>query len=360
MNDKAKRKPGEEASGTGNAQYKTLFEGMLLGAFFQDADGRLLEVNPRALHIFGLSRREFLNRTSHAPDWDVIREDGSSLSAEEHPSMVALKTGIPVKDKLVGVLNHQTNDYRWVIVNAIPQFRTGESTPCRVYVTMHDITERRQLDKDLQLFKESVQNSSDAIGMSTPEGVHYYQNSAFDDLFGDIGPDPSASIYVSKEVGRKIFATIMGGERWLGEVEMYAKDGRVLNILLRAYANKDLSGRIIGLVGIHTDITSRLRAEAAVSQKEARYRALTETAPDAIITANGQGRIVSWNHGAEKIYGFKKKEIIGRDCVLIMPENQRKRHNAIFTMLIKAGKPLSSDKPALRAWPQKGRFGVSR
>jgi len=204
---------------------------------------------------------------------------------------------------------------------------------------------RRAQDMLLELFKEAVESSSDAIGMSTPEGVHYYQNRAFNDLFGDIGSNPPASLYVVKKIGHEVFATIMSGKRWFGEVEMYAKDRRVLCILLRAYPIKDSSGRIIGLVGIHTDTTSLKNAEVALLKSEEHYRVLTETATDAIITANGQGRIVSWNSGAERIYGYKPKEIIGQDFALLIPENQREQHKEFFIMMVKNGKMVTSSKP---------------
>jgi PAS domain S-box-containing protein len=107
-----------------------------------------------------------------------------------------------------------------------------------------------------------------------------------------------------------------------------------------------IEGHYLGHRGSLRDITRRKQTEEALRQSEERFHLLTDTAPDAIITANGQGCIVSWNHGAEKLYGFKAEEIIGKDCVLIMPEYQREQHTKIFTMLIKAGKPLTSDVPA--------------
>jgi PAS domain S-box-containing protein len=339
----AERRKEKEPFSSSEKKYRALFKSMLQGAFFQAADGRLIDVNPQALNIFGLTRREFLSRTSQSPTWKVIREDGSLVPSQEYPSLAVLKTGLPDTDRILGVFNNRTKAYVWVIINAIPLFLPGESTPYQVCVTLHDITGRKQAEEKLQFFKESVDGSFDAIGMATPEGVHYYQNRAFDDLFGDIGTNQPASVYVDKEVCRDVFKTITAGGLWSGEVEMYAKDGGVRSILLRAYANKDRSGRIIGLVGIHTDITRRKKDERALRQSEERYRMLVETATDAIMTVNAQGRIVSWNRGAEKIYGFKAKNIIGRNCRLLVPERFLQLHDELFETLVTKGQFVASD-----------------
>lgn len=118
-----------------------------------------------------------------------------------------------------------------------------------------EISERKQL-------VEALENSTDAIGMSTPQGYHYYQNKSFDNLFGDIGKNPIDTVYLDKSVGTQVFRTIKSGGTWTGEVKMFSKQGRILDIDLRAYANKDDDGNIISLVGIHTDITERKHAEA--------------------------------------------------------------------------------------------------
>ncbi len=127
--------------------------------------------------------------------------------------------------------------------------------------TVRDETERKKAEEKLRFFALAVENSSDAIGMATPDGQHYYQNKSFNDLFGNIGKDPSASVYVDEQVGREIFQTIMGGNQWNDEVKMRGKAGELVDIFLRAYAIKDDTERILGLVGVHTDITERKQAE---------------------------------------------------------------------------------------------------
>ena len=134
-----------------------------------------------------------------------------------------------------------------------------------------DMTTRKQTEEILKHFKSAVETSSDAIGISTPEGNHWYQNKAFDDLFGDIGSDPPARLYVDESVGRNIFKTIINGNPWSGEVEMYGKDGNKLQILLRAYAVKDDHDSVASLVGLHTDITERQQTEKALRASHERF-----------------------------------------------------------------------------------------
>jgi PAS domain-containing protein len=53
--------------------------------------------------------------------------------------------------------------------------------------THTDVTDRKEAEDALIIFRETVENSTDAIGISDPGGRHYYQNKAFTELFGDVG-----------------------------------------------------------------------------------------------------------------------------------------------------------------------------
>ena len=77
-----------------------------------------------------------------------------------------------------------------------------------------------------------------------------------------------ASLYCDVGVGREVFETIMGGGDWSGEVQMYGIDGNILDIHLRAYAFLNKNGEVLGLVGLHTDITERKRTEEIMIQSE--------------------------------------------------------------------------------------------
>jgi PAS domain-containing protein len=123
-------------------RHRTLFETMEQGVVYQDADGKIIAANPAAERILGLSLNQMQGRTSMDPRWRAIKENGAEIPGEEHPSMVALRTGKPVKDVMMGVYNPIAEEYVWMYVHAIPQFRKGESKPYLVYTTFGDVTER--------------------------------------------------------------------------------------------------------------------------------------------------------------------------------------------------------------------------
>lgn len=126
-------------------KFHALFDNIAQGAFIQGADGRLVDVNPVVLEMFGISRDEFLGRTSYSSEWRVISEDGSPLPPDQHPSMLALHTGKPVKDSVLAVWSPKRCSYVWLIVNAVPIIDEVAHTK-QVLVTLHDITERKRTE----------------------------------------------------------------------------------------------------------------------------------------------------------------------------------------------------------------------
>ncbi len=168
-----------------------------------------------------------------------------------------------------------------------------------------NVTRIKRSEQELKVFKEAVDNATDAIGMSTPEGRHYYQNKAFDTLFGNIGEFPPDTLYVDPEVGREVFKTIVAGGQWLGEVKMYAHDRSILDIYLRAYANKDKNGTIISVLGVHTNITERNQAAIALRESDQKLSNILNTIDDAVVSYSlKEDRVVYLSPSFEKIFGI--------------------------------------------------------
>ena len=260
-------KQAEEALKRSEEKYRYLFERASEGILV--ARGVTLEfVNPALERILGYP----LEKITSEPFINFIYPDDQAMVVDHHLRRMrgeSVETGYDFR------IIASDGTVKWLTITS--QVIGWEGALANLSF-IADITARKKAEEELRIFMESVENSSDAVGMSTPEGKHYYQNQAFDELFGPVGENPQESVYVDPAVGHEVFRAIMAGGQWTGEVQMYAKDRRILEILLRAYANKDKSGRITALVGIHTDITERKRAEDALNESEDRFsRAIAGT-----------------------------------------------------------------------------------
>ena len=183
-----------------------------------------------------------------------------------------------------------------------------------------DITERKKSEEKLKCFQKAIESSSDAIGMSTSEGVHYYQNEAFDKMFGAIGNNPPATVYVDEEIGKKVFKTIMAGKECIGEVDMYGKDKNILKILEKAYPIKDNNGKVIGLVGVHSNITEQKKAEEKLKESEEKYRSIIENAEDQIFVLDKNYKFISINPKAAFISKTTPDKMIGKPISDFFPK----------------------------------------
>lgn len=81
-------------------------------------------------------------------------------------------------------------------------------------------------------------------------------------------------------------------------------------------------GFLVGISFIVSrDIKARTKAEKALKESEEKFRSISQSAADAIITADGKGVIIGWNGGAENIFGFTEIEIIGKKLTKIIPRH---------------------------------------
>ncbi|MFY9328924.1 MAG: PAS domain S-box protein [Georgfuchsia sp.] len=91
------------------------------------------------------------------------------------------------------------------------------------------------------------------------------------------------------------------------------------------------AGMALSLIGRQQRLrhyAERVHAAEELASSAARYRAVVQTAPDAIVTADSSGIIVKWNPGAERMFGYAETEIIGQPLTLLMPERFHERHLA--------------------------------
>src|SRR5271154_799762 len=93
-------------------------------------------------------------------------------------------------------------------------------------------------------------------------------------------------------------------------LELRHRDGRIASVLYNASVYRDEKGNVVGIFAAARDITKRKRAEEALRQSEQRFTSMVEAVRDyAIILLELDGRVASWNKGAERIKGYRAEEI---------------------------------------------------
>jgi PAS domain-containing protein len=112
------RKRMEQALAESEREHRTLFETMAQGVVYQDAEGQIIDANPAAQRILGLTLDQMQGRTSTDPRWRAIHPDGSAFAGDTHPSMVALQTGRQVRNVVMGVYSPRNEAYTWININA--------------------------------------------------------------------------------------------------------------------------------------------------------------------------------------------------------------------------------------------------
>ena len=154
------RKQMEQALQGSEEKYRALFETMAQGVIYQNVDGHVSAANPAAEKILGLTMDQLQEQLAQGMPWQVIQEDGTDFPLEEYPTAVALQTGVEVRNIVMGILDPTDNQYRWINVNAVPQFQPGETRPYQVFATFDDITARKRAEDSLRRLLASHQKQA--------------------------------------------------------------------------------------------------------------------------------------------------------------------------------------------------------
>jgi PAS domain S-box-containing protein len=110
------------------------------------------------------------------------------------------------------------------------------------------------------------------------------------------------------------------------EEQQHKPDGTVLWLRTSKVPLHDRDSTVIGVLGTYEDFTQHKQVEEALRASEQRFRAVTESTIDAIISVSSRGVIVSWNQAAQHLFGYSKQEILGKPVTLLMPERYRHAH----------------------------------
>lgn len=190
-------------------------------------------------------------------------------------------------------------------------------------VVVTDLTEVEASQQSQRRLAAIVETSGDAIFSLKLDGKVESWNGGAEQMLGRgagevLGTDVG-KIFVERSRGEleRLMKRIERGETVMG-VEMTARgrDEGEVEVLLTLSPIQDREGRVVGASAIARDFTERRRAHE-------RLRSVLESAPDAIVVANGEGLVVMVNTQAEKLFGYRRDEMIGRAIAGLVESGMR-------------------------------------
>ena len=175
----------------------------------------------------------------------------------------------------------------------------------------------RRVERSRSRLRALYRQNPDAIATFDLQGRIVSSNPAAMQLVGlPEGGDTSAHFarYLPHDVigeATAAFRRSAAGEATQLEIPLLHASGRRVPVLCNLYPHL-VDGRIVGVYGIARDVTALVRARAALSESEQRFRSLFEQHSDAVQSFDLQGRYVSVNDATERITGFSDRELAGR------------------------------------------------
>ncbi len=145
------REWAEKALHKSEERYRSIITTMHEGVILHDQDGAIREWNHRAREMLGRTTEKLLGLAPGDTHWQAIQEDGTPFDGRNHPSLVALRTGHPCSNVVMGIYKPD-GTLTWLLVNARPLFDNHTSPParpCGAVTTFIDITERKQAEDQL-------------------------------------------------------------------------------------------------------------------------------------------------------------------------------------------------------------------
>lgn len=151
-------------------RYDALTETMLCGVVVHGRDGAVESANPAAEAILGLTSDQLRGTTAMHSRYECVGFDGARLAAADRPAAVSMRTGVPIRDVVMGI-THSSGDRRWVLAASTP-LRDASGDVDGAVVTLVDVTKELDLRSRLERSLTALERSSQEHAALTAAITH--------------------------------------------------------------------------------------------------------------------------------------------------------------------------------------------
>ncbi|MCL6636431.1 MAG: PAS domain S-box protein [Alicyclobacillus sp.] len=313
------------------------------GYFALDTEWRFTYINPAGCRLLRRRREELLGQCV----WDEFAEARDTLFWREYHR--AMAENVPVR-----FTEYYAPLATWYEARAYP-------SEAGLAVYFLDVTDTVELHKRDQL----VQHAQRIAHLGIWEWDIVNDTILWSEGARRIGHHPIASGRLhdflehmvhpeDRDAVRTALAAALRGHPYDIEYRFLRPSGEVRFVHSQGEVWFDPSGRAQAMIGVAYDVTQRKRAEQQLRESQERYEAVIQSVRDGIIVIDEEGKVLTWNRGAELILGYPAKERLGRPLADIIPERWRAAHQAGLQNAVASGRVCHSGVREVVARHQNG------
>jgi two-component system cell cycle sensor histidine kinase/response regulator CckA len=291
-----------------------------------DRDGRIVLLNEQTRVLFGYQRDELLGKKVELllPARHRRRHVGHRAAYADDPQTRPMGAGLE--------LAARRKDGTEFPVDISLATVDSEDGPL-VLAFVREIGEQRIMDRVARELAAIVESSDHAIIGKSLDGTITSWNAGAARIYGysaeeAVGRDVSMlSLPERQDEIRELLERLSRGQRVEHlETVRLRKDGTTIDVSLTTSPIRDGAGAIVGASTIARDISQRTRAAEIQAKADQRIASILEAAPDAVVVADRDGRIVLLNEQTRVLFGYQRDELLGKKVDVLLPTRLRRRH----------------------------------
>jgi PAS domain S-box-containing protein len=325
------RKQQEIALRENERRYRELFENAMLAIFQSTFDGKVIRVNPAFARLFGYDSPE-----------DVAASVGNIAAdfyadPKRRAEIIRQHAENPDQSTFENLFRRRDGSTFWGLLN-VRTVTDDAGRPLHLEGFIEDIDDRKRAEEALresaETFRSIFDNSSAGVALVGFDRRIRMVNPAFCEIFGYteeelLNPDFLDLTHPDDvEHSRQILQDVLSGK---GRSSRFSKryihkDGHTIYAEVSAALVFGDDGKPSHFIAHILDVTERRRAEEALRESEAHYRALVETSPIAIAITDLTGNMRMCNLQTARLLGYERPEdLFGKSAFEMFPPDERDR-----------------------------------
>jgi PAS domain S-box-containing protein len=288
------------------------------------SDGTLVRYNHRAVELWGRAPR--LNDPTEFSGTNFRRytPEGIPLPFEASPVALVLRSGVPIRSVELFIERPDGSQVP-VLINVAP-VKNAEGRIDGAVCSFQELTERKRAEEALRASEaelQSVINRTPFMLVRCGRDLRYrFVSEAYAHLTGH-DRDAVIGKTIDEVIGQRGLRTlqpyidrVLRGESVDFECELEFPHSGARSLAIAYRPELDPDGKVEGWIASLLDVTEQRSGEQARRQ----LASIVESSDDAIVSEDLNGVVISWNPGAERLFGYSTAEMIGKPITTIVPD----------------------------------------